>query len=238
MHRFLGDDVFFCIFAHSMEYYCGIEIIEQLTLDCCKVMVASVKPLNTNEMVEAALRRLSPLRREKTLRYRYHKGRALSAGAGLLLDYMLREHGLSERDMEFAEGEHGKPSLKGYPDLHFNLSHSDTLVACALGTCPVGIDVQHIVTLRDGLVKYTMNSEEIATLNAMETIDDKQLFFTQLWTLKESYVKATGRGLTHEFPAFKISNNEVTALSQLNPPATFKLINLDDAVVSVAIINQ
>ena len=140
-----------------MEYYCGIEIIEQLTLDCSKVMVASVKPLNTSEMIEAVLARLSPSRRDKTMRYRHLKGKALSAGAGLLLDYMLHDYGLRERDMRYEVGEHGKPSLKEHPELHFNLSHSDTLVACALGQCPVGVDVQHIVTLRDGLVRYTMS---------------------------------------------------------------------------------
>lgn len=218
-----------------MEYYCGIEIIEQLTLDCCKVMVASVKPLNTSEMIEAVLARLSPSRRDKTMRYRHLKGKALSAGAGLLLDYMLHDYGLRERDMRYEVGEHGKPSLKEHPELHFNLSHSDTLVACALGQCPVGVDVQHIVALRDGLVRYTMSREEIDALNAMASDEDKALFFTQLWTLKESYAKATGRGLTHEFPAFAIgSDNEVKALSRLTPPATFRLINLQDAVTAVA----
>ena len=221
-----------------MEFYCGIVIIAQFELDGCKVKVASVKPLGNNEMFEASLKRLSHYRREKTLRYRFDKGKWLSAGAGLLLDYMLKDYGLRERDMQYIEGEHGKPAFVNHPELHFNLSHSDTLVACAVGDKPVGVDVQHIVKLHQSLVSYTMSSDEIAKLEAMESAEAKSLFFTQLWTLKESYAKATGRGLTHEFPSFEINDvGEVIPLSTLSPAALFKLIKLPDAVASVAIIN-
>ena len=221
-----------------MEFYYGIEIIERLNINGCRVLVANVKPLGRNGMLEASLKRLSPYRREKTLRYRFDRGKWLSAGAGLLLDYMLKDYGLCERDMQYIEGEHGKPAFANHPQLHFNLSHSNSLVACAMGDKPVGVDVQHMVKLRQGLVRYTMSTQEIAKLEAMGTIEEKSMFFTQLWTLKESYVKATGRGLTHEFPSFDINEQgEVTALSALSPTATFKLTNLTDAIVSVAIIN-
>lgn len=220
-----------------MEFYGGIEIIEHISLDSCQVMVASVNALASSELLEAALCQLSQYRREKTLRYRYDKGKMLSAGAGLLLDYMLRERGLRERDMEYVEGEHCKPAFLNHPEIHFNLSHSDTLVACALSDTPVGVDVQHLVKLRDGLVRYTMSDEEIAAFEALDNDDTKQLLFTQLWTLKESYVKATGRGLTHDFPAFEINGDTVKPLFPLSPAATFYHKKLPTAVLSVAILD-
>lgn len=219
-----------------MEFYCGIEIIEHITLDRCQVMAASVNALASSELLEAALWRLSKYRRDKTLRYRYDKGKMLSAGAGLLLDNMLMDRGLRERDMVYIEGEHGKPAFLNHPNLHFNLSHSDTLVACALSDTPVGVDVQHLVKLRDGLVRYTMSDEEIAAFEALDNDEAKQLLFTQLWTLKESYVKATGRGLTHDFPAFEIDGDIVKPLSPLSPAATFYLKKLPSAILSVAIL--
>ena len=149
-----------------MEFYYGIEIIERLNINGCRVLVANVKPLGRNGMLEASLKRLSPYRREKTLRYRFDRGKWLSAGAGLLLDYMLKDYGLCERDMQYIEGEHGKPAFANHPQLHFNLSHSNSLVACAMGDKPVGVDVQHMVKLRQGLVRYTMSTQEIAKLEA------------------------------------------------------------------------
>lgn len=178
---------------------------------------------------------LSHYRRAKTLRYRFDRGKWLSAGAGLLLDSMLREHGLLERDMTYIEGEHGKPAFASYPELHFNLSHSGSLVACALSDRPVGVDVQQLVAdLRPSLVRYIMSDQEIAALDALHSDNAKSLLFTQLWTLKESYVKATGHGLSHEFPSFKISDGTATPLSPLSPAATFHLATLPDAVVAVA----
>ena len=215
----------------------GIEILEQFVFEDCIVIVANVEGLGTPGALGDALCQLSNYRREKTLRYRYDKGKWLSAGAGLLLDYMLRERGLRERDMEYVEGEHGKPAFLNHPEIHFNLSHSDTLVACALSDTPVGVDVQHLVKLRDGLVRYTMSDEEIAAFEALDNDDAKQLLFTQLWTLKESYVKATGRGLTHDFPAFEINGDTVKPLSPLSPAATFYHKKLPTAVLSVAILD-
>ena len=214
-----------------------IEILRHFTLVDCVVNVASVEPLGEPGALDEALSQLSPFRRDKVIRYRFDRGKWLSAGAGLLLDNMLMEHGLRERDMQYVEGEHGKPALAEHPELHFNLSHSGTLVACALGKKPVGVDVQTIVKLRRSLVDYTMSEAEIARLDAMTSVEEQELFFTQLWTLKESYVKATGTGLTHSFPSFAIdSNGTATPLSPLYPPAAFKTVLVDNCVVTVAII--
>ncbi len=215
----------------------GIEILRQFNIDRCMVKVANVEPLGAPGALDDALLLLSHYRREKTLKYRFNKGKWLSAGAGLLLDNMLQEHGLRERDMQYTQGEHGKPAFANHPQLHFNLSHSDTLVACALGEKPMGVDVQTIVKARPSLVNYTMGEKEIAQFNSLANPEAQNLFFTQLWTLKESYVKATGQGLSHEFPEFSINDDgNVFALSSLIPAATFKLFSLPTAVLAIAIL--
>ncbi|MBR2145842.1 MAG: 4'-phosphopantetheinyl transferase superfamily protein [Muribaculaceae bacterium] len=215
-----------------------IEIVRHFTASGCTVKIANVEPLAAPGALDDALHQLSHYRRDKTMRYRFDRGKHLSAGAGLLLDNMLREHGLRERDMQYSEGEHGKPFFVNHPELHFNLSHSGNLVACAIGNKPVGIDIQNIVKLRRSLVNYTMSAAEIAQLDAMTSVDDQELFFTQLWTLKESYVKATGTGLSHNFPSFAVhSDGTTTPLLPLNPPATFKTMRVAHSVVTVAIIS-
>ena len=217
----------------------GIEILKHFTIDGCVVKIASVEPLGAPGALDDALCQLSHYRRDKSVRYRFERGKWLSAGAGLLLDNMLKVHGLRERDMEYVEGEHGKLAFASHPQLHFNLSHSGLLVACAMGDKPVGVDVQTIVKLRRSLVNYTMSEAEIARLDAMASVEEQELFFTQLWTLKECYVKATGRGLSHEFPSFEITDEgEVVPLSELSPKAIFKTFQLDGAVASVAILQE
>lgn len=207
-------------------------------LDSCEMKVADVTPLAAPGALDAALARLSHNRRSKTLRYRFERGKLLSAGAGLLLDNMLRKYGLRERDMRYVESEHGKPALVGHPEIHFSLSHSGNLVACAIGEVPLGVDVQTIATARESLVNYTMSESEKAHLHTIEDMAGRNTYFTQLWTLKESYAKATGTGLTHDFPAFEVVDGAVKALSVLDPPALFFTFALDGARGAVAMLEE
>lgn len=216
----------------------GIEILNHFILDGCEVKVADVTPLAAAGALDAAMERLSHYRRDKTLRYRYERGKLLSAGAGLLLDNMLTKYGLRERDMRYEEGEHGKPALMGHPEIHFSLSHSGNLVTCAMGAMPLGVDVQTIVTARDSLVNYTMSEREKAHLLAIDDVAGKNSYFTQLWTLKESYAKVTGTGLTHEFPEFDVVDGSVKALSVLSPAARFFIFSLDGACGAVAMLEE
>ena len=214
----------------------GIEILRHYILDGCQVKVADVAPLAAPGALDDALSRLSRYRRDKTLRYRFERGKMLSAGAGLLLDDMLMGRGLRERDMRYVEGEHGKPSLEQYPHLHFSLSHSGTLVACAVGEMPLGLDIQTIAIARESLVNYTLSDDEKAMLRALDGPDAQNAYFTQLWTLKESYAKATGTGLTHDFPSFAVVDGQVRALSPLSPPARFFVFSVDGARGAVAML--
>lgn len=210
-----------------------IEPLKQWSAQGCDIIVADVTPLASPEALEHALEILSPSRRNKTLAYKNQRSRMLSAGVGLLLDMMLQPLGLRERDMTYIEGEHGKPALAQYPGIHFNLSHSGTLVACGVGNAPLGVDVQCFVTPKDSLMRLTLNDLELAQINGLSDPEAKKRHFTTLWTLKESYVKATGRGLTRTFPSF---NPQGIPAAKLNPPAVFSTVELDDAVVSAAIL--
>ena len=216
----------------------SIEILRHFVLDGCEVKVADVTPLAAPGALDDALRLLSRYRRDKTLRYRYEWGKMLSAGAGLLLDNLMRCRGLRERDMRYVEGEHGKPAFEQHPELHFSLSHSGNLVACAIGEVPLGVDVQTIVTARESLVNYTMSEKEKEKLYSLNDDDAQNAYFTQLWTLKECYAKATGTGLSHEFPSFEVIDGEVHTLSSLTPPACFFTFSLEGAFSSVAMLEK
>lgn len=142
--------------------------------------------------LEAGLAEISEQRREQALRYRHELGRRQCVLAYLLLKCALREEfGITENPM-FAFGEHGKPTLVGHPDIHFNLSHCREAVACVVGSRPVGIDIESVRPLKESLVRYTMNETEQKTI---ADADNPALMFTRLWTMKEACLKLTGEGL-------------------------------------------
>lgn len=142
--------------------------------------------------LEAALLELSPERREQALRYRHELGRRQCALAYLLLKRALHDGYGITGNPRFNYGEHGKPLLADYPDIHFSLSHCREAVACAVSDRPVGIDVESIGRYREQLAAYTMSEDERAAIAAAAS---PEVAFTRLWTMKEALLKCSGQGI-------------------------------------------
>ncbi len=107
----------------------------------------------------------------------------------------------------FVENAWGRPAIDpacGTPSLRFNLSHTDGLIACLVARdIDVGIDVEDTGRRADylGVGRRFFSHEEAAALEAT-TGDARAERFYQLWTLKESYIKARGMGLALPLAAF------------------------------------
>ena len=142
--------------------------------------------------LEAGLAEISEQRREQALRYRHELGRRQCVLAYLLLKRALREEfGIMENPV-FAFGEHGKPTLVGHPDIHFNLSHCREAVLCVVSDRPVGCDVESIREFHESLVRYTMNDAEVRQI---EQAPHPATEFIRLWTMKEAVLKLSGEGI-------------------------------------------
>lgn len=142
--------------------------------------------------LEAALPLLSEQRHEVCMRFTHRQGRLTCAAAYLLLcEALQKEFGISEKPI-FEYGEHGKPRLQGFPDIHFNLSHCRQAVACMVATRPVGVDVESIGRYSESLAAYTMNVDEQQRIVASGRPD---IEFTRLWTMKEAVLKLSGEGI-------------------------------------------
>lgn len=102
---------------------------------------------------------------------------------------------------QFSKNEHGRPEIilpKGVPHLRFNLSHTAGIVACAVVLAqPIGVDAEDVTRKINAMqiAKRYFSEQEIAALTALPENDQKLRFF-QYWTLKESFSKAKGMGLT------------------------------------------
>ena len=112
----------------------------------CHVVAGQTHALEDAREFDAALDKVSAHRRAKVRSYRFAKDQRLSLLAGLLLDELLADCGLRERDMVYGEGEGGKPEFTNRPDLHFSLAHSEHMAVAALALAPVGVDVEYSPT--------------------------------------------------------------------------------------------
>jgi 4'-phosphopantetheinyl transferase len=85
----------------------------------------------------------------------------------------------------------GRPFLPGGPD--FNLSHSGEVTICAVGGgCTVGVDVERIRPVEIEPFSGCFSADEWRLLASAR--DPLEAFF-RYWTIKESVLKADGRGL-------------------------------------------
>jgi 4'-phosphopantetheinyl transferase len=102
----------------------------------------------------------------------------------------------------FITGRMGKPQIDpalDRPRLHFSLSHTRGLVACAASLDhEVGLDVEDRDCARDGLdiAERFFAPDELALLRDAAP-GDRSDIFARIWTLKEAYIKGTGQGLSN-----------------------------------------
>jgi 4'-phosphopantetheinyl transferase len=104
----------------------------------------------------------------------------------------------------FSHSEFGKPSADPDCGLHFNLGNSHTLVVCLISdVSAVGVDVEplgHMEQIAE-LAPSVFSSLELAQLDALQG-GEKLSRGLSLWTLKESYIKARGMGLSMPLKRF------------------------------------
>lgn len=143
------------------------------------------------EELRDMLPRLPQWRRQKALSYRRDIDRFLCAKSFLMLEDMLREGFGLEKCPEFSFGSCGKPFFRDFPDIHFNISHCRRGIACMADTGPVGVDIEEIHYHED-LADVVLSPVELSIVLAS---DERDVKFTELWTLKESFLKLTGEGL-------------------------------------------
>lgn len=108
----------------------------------------------------------------------------------------------------FAVGAHGKPepALDGRPaDMSCNLSHTGGLVGVAVAPVSglqLGFDLEPVdrrVPIE--VARRCFTDGELAWLEGLPDSGRAEGFF-RLWTLKEAFLKATGKGLTEDLRSF------------------------------------
>jgi len=114
-------------------------------------------------------------------------------------------------DWVFTANEYGRPAIaelhRQAMGLSFNLSHANGLIA--LGVChnrALGVDSENLATrpASPGIAERFFAHAEVVALNSLPE-SERHLRFFELWTFKEAYIKARGKGLSIPLDRFSFS---------------------------------
>lgn len=150
---------------------------------------------------DAFWRVLAPAERERCSQFRsdLHRHRFL-ATQGALRCLLSRYIGIAPDAIRFERNPHGKPRLaETEPDcgLVFNVSHSGDQALFAVGVdLPLGVDleIRRPLTHIEGLAERCFAPQERERWYALPPTRRLAAFF-DVWTRKEAFMKAVGRGL-------------------------------------------
>jgi 4'-phosphopantetheinyl transferase len=182
------------------------------------------------------IRTVYPERLRKISRFARAEDRLRSLASSLLLYETL---GASKILYE----ERGKPYVVGGP--HFNLSHSGDYALLAIDDGPVGVDVEKwepwFKSEWRTLSRLTFHKDERAVLaegDAQKNSVPSAKSFFDLWTLKESYMKMLGTGLSLNPTSFAVKIESSRACIDTDSRARLFLYPLEGYSVSLCSLSD
>ncbi|MCK6263535.1 4'-phosphopantetheinyl transferase superfamily protein [Vibrio sp. ZSDE26] len=167
----------------------------------------------------------------KVDRYRMYADRIRALYVRVYLRTLLSRYSDIEREQwRFEYGDKGKPTLnseqKALTGLHFNISHSKDYLLIGILQSPndniqpgndiqLGVDIEHTRERTDvhSIMTNYFSSKEVEDLKRLEPNEQRTRFF-DLWALKESYIKATGKGLSTSLKSFSFDFSSVELQQQ------------------------
>ena len=152
---------------------------------------------------------LDATERERAARFVFARNRVEFIAAHALARAALAlTFGVSPTEWDFVADAQGKPAplLGGKPaPLSFNLSHTTGMVGLAVvagANRALGFDLEKLDReLTMDIADRYFTAQEVAWLYALPGAE-RSRGFLRLWTLKEAFIKATGKGLTDDLASF------------------------------------
>lgn len=134
---------------------------------------------------------------------RLFSDRLLSVLSHLLVrKCVFEQYGVLPKKLVLLKNEYGKPCFSGFPDIHFNISHTEKAILVAVSDENVGVDIEKITNARNGVAqKYFTDDEK-------QYCQGQDARFFEIWTKKEAYAKYTGKGLIEGFSTFSVLSDK------------------------------
>ncbi len=171
--------------------------------------IADIRKLADPKIYPDLFEGLPRERQDKCLWYVRPKDRKRCLGAGRIIEKILSDFNVTSK---LTYGENGKPECE---DVCFNISHSGNFVigvaALKENVREIGCDIEYMdnapLEVAD---KYFFNSEK----EYIQKSENPSLAFWKLWTLKESYMKMTGEGMSLPLDSFEVVCDDLSVYRQ------------------------
>lgn len=143
--------------------------------------------------------------------------------------------GVPPHKLDFMSNSNGKPFLNNHPEIRFNLSHTQDIIAIAVTFGhDVGVDIEKYVsidTMNDLSKKIMTGTEYRQFMNS--TPDEQTLFFYKCWVRKEAVVKAWGKGIDDNLCDIAVmedginSTQKIISIHDRDDPKTWRVQDID-----------
>lgn len=168
-----------------------------------------------NKVIDSLMKLVSDGKRERIKTFMFQQDSLRSLLGDLLSRYAIcKRTKYKNSQLKFGVNDYNKPVLIKPSELHFNISHSGNWVVCAVADELVGIDVEFIKNINFEIAKRFFTKDEYSDLIKQNPTNQLKYFYL-IWTLKESYIKADGRGLSLPLNSFciNIKNNRISVIT-------------------------
>ena len=156
-----------------------------------------------NDQYHQMLSFISESQRQRIDRFRFEADKKRTLYGNVLSRYFIGKIlDLPGKSIEFECNSFGKPFIKGYLSVHFNISHSGEWVVCAISNCQVGVDIEEIKSIEMKIAKRFFTKGEYETIVSTREEERIKVFY-RIWTMKESYIKYMGKGLSIQLDSFE-----------------------------------
>lgn len=195
------------------------EAIDELSADSVHIWLAHL------DIAAVQIRDLSNILskdewdRAKRFVFEQHRTRFIAA-RGFLRLILSRYLEHNPELIRFRYNPFGKPMLDIVSEektLQFNLSHANGIALYALSKGSVGIDIEFL----QRQLAFEQLSEQFFAPNEAQVLRglpeaEQRISFFQLWTRKEAYIKAIGKGLSLPLDQFDVSQSPDNPVLHLN----------------------
>jgi len=176
-----------------------------------KIYLSKLNTELSEEITSDLLKLVSEESREKFYKFHFLEDSLRSLYGEIIVRNFVSQHfKIKNEEIHILKNKYGKPYIENVP-VHFNISHSGSWIACGISDQNIGIDIEKMKETNLGIAKRFFCDKEYELLISKKEEDRMELFYL-LWTLKESYIKWMGTGLSTGLDTFcfHISDNKIT----------------------------
>jgi len=132
----------------------------------------------------------------------------------LIRQFIIKTININNRDIEFLTNRYNKPFLKNNDALQFNISHAGNWIFLAVDSKEIGVDIEFIRPIDYSVINMVFSEKEKEYFQKLPDRIKLSTFY-KIWTYKESFIKASGEGLSKDMKNYSLFPNQNDAILTL-----------------------